>query len=984
MQQLHYAKYTCKNCGVEFYSKVGNYNLCEVCNGLHKTAAPKKRHEHFLQAAIQRAQQSSASQKHFLNALMPLARNISGQPTQGSNQSPFTWGYTRKECKVCRQDFYNRIENWFYCPKCVSNSSSLKSKKKKPVKNKVDNIDIKKDVVNESENNENDKNKEINVSGDCGASAKQDDTDSVSIKKEPEEECGDLEKQSKIDIKTEVQDDAASGGETKENKIIKDEKVSASKMITLRFILYSCKLCRKTFYSHLIDCFYCQVCCNANSITRRSNKGADSETEEERRIEQLRGQEILKAKMYDKYYCKVCSKEFYSTVGKWDFCNSCNSDPNHPNRNRNRVVSSFTRKNVTFNRYSCNICKNSFFSSREGQDCCKKCTRIMQAMKTQTPSDEDENCPGKWENVVYAKYICKLCEKPFYSKVGEYYYCSECNPETKFMIKNKKMFGCAHCNYETHLKKELRKHLLGIPRDMKRKCACCQCFETAEPLAEGEEQEVVLFRCRKCDYSTKHKKRYKMHKQLVHKAKVQLYSCKHCKFQSCHKGRLKCHIMTKHEGLKVYQCEQCDYATRQSGRLTMHVAVVHYGETPYPCAACEAKFGTKASLRAHISAEHEPKIIQCQKCEFNTTKKDQFKTHMINHRDNDVLLCSQCDFATADARALLEHLSTTHGEKSALKCTMCDFKNSQRRRLEAHIVSKHLKNSYKCDKCNFSTPDLLRLKKHSTFSHHRPKKYRKNPIIQHCPYCDYKVKQVKRFTDHLATLHPDEPPIEPVVVKKKRWRYRKSRNHITYIGEPVVTQESLLDSQDDRNNESGDESGNCSSDYNSDENNVSNENDSQLDFSRTLDGSGSADRSPTEEEPPSSDHRIDKSETVEPDSINVPTDTDKNTNDVKETDVSLRIPDSENDKSPLPDVPVDPISERNDTSICKNEEETFSGNGPSAEFSPDGSNPNKRGCDTAEISADSNSSPKKFRYECPHCTYKAPGRKEMRNHICSP
>ena len=107
------------------------------------------------------------------------------------------------------------------------------------------------------------------------------------------------------------------------------------------------------------------------------------------------------------------------------------------------------------------------------------------------------------------------------------------------------------------------------------------------------------FNCELCDYRSHQKGDLKKHVATVHEGNKQT------KRLICNEKRdTKNHNAAIHEVRKPFKCDICDYTCSRKRNLNRHVETVHEGNKPFKCNICEYGYSTKSILNKHIASVH--------------------------------------------------------------------------------------------------------------------------------------------------------------------------------------------------------------------------------------------------------------------------------------------------------------------------------------------------------------------------------------------
>jgi len=145
-------------------------------------------------------------------------------------------------------------------------------------------------------------------------------------------------------------------------------------------------------------------------------------------------------------------------------------------------------------------------------------------------------------------------------------------------------------------------------------------------LLKKEENDLMKFPCKNCNYVANFKSNLKKHMNLKHLG-IQ-FSCEKCDFSVNTQNNLKQHIDSKHLGMQ-YDCNFCDHTTTNRGNLKKHIASQHEG-IRYSCDKCEQSYAQKYHLVEHIKSKHEGFRYTCTFCNNSYIDKGNLKKHKVS------------------------------------------------------------------------------------------------------------------------------------------------------------------------------------------------------------------------------------------------------------------------------------------------------------------------------------------------------------------
>ncbi|XP_060535057.1 zinc finger protein 711-like [Cylas formicarius] len=214
-------------------------------------------------------------------------------------------------------------------------------------------------------------------------------------------------------------------------------------------------------------------------------------------------------------------------------------------------------------------------------------------------------------------------------------FCDRCpyNPPDKLQLERHKQihkhvddFGDFTCNRETF---ESKKPPPSRKKDRSLKCCHLCDYRTRQSghltrhlLVHKSPEDVVMYRCHDCTFSSKQKCRLRLHIKAVHLnrltkgldprnrsifrnlAQVKEYTCTECPYKTVRSSDIKRHLVT-HEGpdeATMFTCEQCNFKTKYKRNLAVHVSTHKDAENlrTYECSKCSFKTKLRYNLKRHL------------------------------------------------------------------------------------------------------------------------------------------------------------------------------------------------------------------------------------------------------------------------------------------------------------------------------------------------------------------------------------------------
>ena len=202
-----------------------------------------------------------------------------------------------------------------------------------------------------------------------------------------------------------------------------------------------------------------------------------------------------------------------------------------------------------------------------------------------------------------------------------------------------------------------------------------------------------------------------------------------CSTKARLRNTLKRHIRVHHLNLIKYRCKECDYSTKFLQALNAHTSAIHE-QVSHHCSFCDFKAAYKTNVQKHIKIVHEnASKLQCPWCEFQSAKKFLLDHHIEGMHEKKPLQCDQCSFVTTWKNTFKRHVLRCHNkQENKLKCVLCKYSSLFPYEMKSHVYFKHgggsllsLKKNdsgvYDCDQCDYSSAKVCNVKLH-IFSKH--------------------------------------------------------------------------------------------------------------------------------------------------------------------------------------------------------------------------------------------------------------------------
>nr|XP_023665836.1 zinc finger protein 142 isoform X1 [Paramormyrops kingsleyae] len=191
-------------------------------------------------------------------------------------------------------------------------------------------------------------------------------------------------------------------------------------------------------------------------------------------------------------------------------------------------------------------------------------------------------------------------EKPHKCKLCDF----RCRDETylsKHMLTHSsdKNHMCSECGYVTKWKHYLNVHMRKHAGDLRYQCDQCpyRCHRSDQLSSHKLRHQDKSLICEVCAFSCKRKYELRRHMQLKHgggEQQVPLFQCRYCPYSTRYRQALHNHENCRHTRHREFRCALCPYVTFSSTSLFLHKRKVH-GYMP----------GDKAWLENYAKKERE-------------------------------------------------------------------------------------------------------------------------------------------------------------------------------------------------------------------------------------------------------------------------------------------------------------------------------------------------------------------------------------------
>ncbi|CAG9814759.1 unnamed protein product [Phaedon cochleariae] len=203
-----------------------------------------------------------------------------------------------------------------------------------------------------------------------------------------------------------------------------------------------------------------------------------------------------------------------------------------------------------------------------------------------------------------------------------------------------KKFDCPICNEICDSIAIYRRHIqLDHTEGNSYKCGACPFLtenwhKFQRHIARHRDQQL---KCHSCPYKTKYRENLLQHLQEKHK-RNETYYCYNCSYSTRIKQCLKIHVLVhmNTSRLVLYKCDKCDFSTKYATSFQKHGKRLHSGKSViYTCNFCQDTFKVLRDRRMHVLQFHgqddevrRKYIKQCPECGYETYRVGHMKLHM--------------------------------------------------------------------------------------------------------------------------------------------------------------------------------------------------------------------------------------------------------------------------------------------------------------------------------------------------------------------
>ena len=210
------------------------------------------------------------------------------------------------------------------------------------------------------------------------------------------------------------------------------------------------------------------------------------------------------------------------------------------------------------------------------------------------------------------------------------------------------------------------------------------------------QDELIMFHCDRCHYSTKYPHHLQDHQDVVHEGVIIGCPFEECSSRFTNRSNISDHVKRMHNK-ETFKCLECDYVAKTQRVLRVHFGL-HHGVKYFACEFCDYTGGYQYVISRHVRKKHAGELTE-----------DQRKNLSIQ-------TCQNCGFKS-DKSKIKKHVKDCFNKDRKFQCQVCKsldltaiFKNSLS--LTYHMKEKHSSNPFTCEKCHYKTGHESRLRRH--------------------------------------------------------------------------------------------------------------------------------------------------------------------------------------------------------------------------------------------------------------------------------
>ena len=199
--------------------------------------------------------------------------------------------------------------------------------------------------------------------------------------------------------------------------------------------------------------------------------------------------------------------------------------------------------------------------------------------------------------------------------------------------------------------------------------------------------------------------------------------------------------------------------------LMTHVEQQETIETKqYSCDVCDEVLCHSSGIKEHMLQHKRSRPLHCRRCDQYFVLGESFRAHKQKHELEDSVQCPVCNKRYKSVDGLTTHIKLHEKPEESYECGICCKIFGQPTMLVKHMESHTVAPLYKCDICFERVSTLNDLEFHKKKIH---RIYDADIYPYKCTICDLSFKKRSALTDHDWVTHFSSRKMSKV---SKKWR----------------------------------------------------------------------------------------------------------------------------------------------------------------------------------------------------------------------
>ena len=148
------------------------------------------------------------------------------------------------------------------------------------------------------------------------------------------------------------------------------------------------------------------------------------------------------------------------------------------------------------------------------------------------------------------------------------------------------------------------------------------------------EKDKIIFKCSKCNFETIHENGLKIHKKKKHSESSK--KCDLCdkEFKTVRLMKIHRHTHSFSENQTEFECNNCDFTSKSVESMEVHVGKCCYEYNE--CGLCELRFESLEMLELHLVT---CEVYECGDCFLRVKVLSEMKTHIQGEHESEKFFC---------------------------------------------------------------------------------------------------------------------------------------------------------------------------------------------------------------------------------------------------------------------------------------------------------------------------------------------------------